>query len=170
MQDRHDLDKDRSMRFLSRLQAAHPEARGGTIWEDYADTLRPLPNRVWARRDAPEAHASAKAAGVVVPDACDRHDGQQTSAWFTVLAVGDGVTSVKPGDRVRAISYIGAPLGGILGDDIFELWTDIPYVDERTHETEARRNPDGSVTFWQRPMSDVERRSGGDIDAVLTDE
>jgi co-chaperonin GroES (HSP10) len=156
--------KDFRMNLLAAIDAEHPIGKGGTGLADYP-TLRPLRGRVLARRRGMWDHV--KAAGLVVPDLLDRPDSQQRGMFYDVIAVGAGVTSVRPGDCVVVNNCVAADRGDILGDGVYEFSCDVDYVDRRTHETEVERLPDGSPHAYLRRMSDTERRSCGDVLAVV---
>jgi len=167
-QDRHSYEKDRTLQGLAeidRLVGGKPLS-GGTALEDYP-TLRPLRNRVWARRRP--LHAEAKAAGLVVPELVDRPSGQQAGCLYDVLRVGPGVTSVKPGDCVAVHYAVARDLGDVLGEGVYQFVADVDYVEPREYETERQRYEDGSSTTFERRMSDTERRGGGDVLGLAVD-
>ena len=141
-QDRHHLDTDRRWSHMRAIDAEHPWRRtGGKALGEYGDQLRPLPHRVFARRRG--QYEAAKAAGIAIPEIADRPDNQLATATYDVLAVGEGVVSVKPGDAVIASAFIGRDLGDVVADDIVELWADVESV--------------------QPGESAIVRRTGGDI-------
>lgn len=163
-QDRSDPDRDPGLKILAEIDRLHPIGKGGTGLEDWP-TLRPRRHRVFARRR--ELYAEAKAAGLAIPDLLDRPRGQQAGAFFDVVAVGAGVTSVRVGDAVVANACVGRDLGDTIGPGLYELECDQPAGDERLYETEQERLPDGSMRTVLRRMGDRERRVWGVIDAVV---
>ena len=162
-QDRHSYEADKDLLGLMEADRIFPRGKGGTALEDYP-TLRPMRNKVWARRRS--MWEDARAAGLAVPELIDRPDSQKRGMWFHVLRVGPGVTTLKPGNWVLVNHCVAKDLGDVLGADVYEFVADVAYVDPRSHETEQRRNPDGTTTPYLRRMSDTERRSGGDVLAV----
>lgn len=165
--DRHHIETDKRLGILEAVNAMHPPGKGGTGLESYP-TLRPMAYHVFAKRRG--MWDGAKAAGIAIPELLDRPDSQRRGMLYDVLAVGAGVTSVKPGDCVVVNHCVAADRGDTLGEGVYEFTCDVEYVDRRTHETETERLPDGSRRTYQRPMSDTERRSQGDVLAVLTGE
>lgn len=167
--DRTRIEKDSTLGMLAEIDRQHPQGRGGLGLEMYGGSLRPLPYRIFARKRDP--YAAQKRLGIVIPDLMQRFaHSQRDGAFFDVLAVGAGVTSVRPGDCVVALAGVGRDLGASVGDDVYELWCDCEAVDVREYETETLRHPDGSRYQVQRRMSATERRVGGDVAAVLVEE
>ena len=156
-----------SLGILGEIDRLHPVGRGGTGLADYPG-LRPPRCTVFARRHA--LWQDARAAGLVIPVLHDCPNGQQAGVFYTILSVGPGVTSVRPGDVVVTNNCIARDLGGLLGDGIYSFLCDVDYVDLREYETETARHPDGSTYTVQRRMSDTERRGGGDVLAIAVDE
>lgn len=163
-QDRTHLEKDRAMLMREEIDRLHPVGKHGTGLAEYP-TLRPLRGHVFARRHDQWAHA--KAAGIAIPDLLDRPQGQQAGCFYTVLVCGPAVTSVQPGDVIVANNCVPRDVGAELGSGVYDLMADVPYVDERTHETEMARRPDGTTFTYRRRMSNTERRSAGDVLAIV---
>lgn len=163
-QDRTHLEQDRTMLGLAEIDRLHPKGRGGTGLDDYP-TLRPMRGHVFARRRS--MYEGAKALGIAIPEAVDRPEAQSQGLLYDVLVVGPGVTSVAVGDCVVVNACQGRDMGDFLGEGVWDLVADVPYMDPRTHETETARHPDGTRYTYERPMGDVERGSGGMILAVV---
>lgn len=164
-QDRTHIEKDMALGVLGEIDRLHPKGSGGEAWGQYQ--IRPMPGRVYARRR--EMYAQARAAGLAIPDVCNRARSQQEGLFYDVLAVGAGVTSVKVGDCVVVNNCLGRDMGDTLGEGIYELRADMD-VDPRQYEQEQERMPDGTMVPFERRMSDRERGVAGWIDAVVVDE
>lgn len=163
-QDRTHLERDKAMLMREEIDRQHPVGKHGTGLAEYP-SVRPMPGHVFARRR--ELYADAKAAGLAIPALLDRPQGTQQGLLYDILAVGPGVTSVKPGDCVVVNSCMGRDLGDILGTGVYDILADVDYVDRRTHEIETAKHPDGTRYTYERRMSDVERGSGGFLLAIV---
>jgi len=164
--DRTHIEKDMALGILAEIDRMHPVGKGGTALQDWPG-LRPMRHRVFARRRG--MWESVKAAGIAVPDICDRPDSQRRGMLYDVVAVGEGVVSVKPGDCVVVNHCVAADRGDVLGDGVYGFTCDVDYVGPRGFETEHERLPDGTRHPYERRMSDTERRSCGDVLAILTE-
>lgn len=162
--DRTHLEKDEIVRGLAHIDAMHPRGTGGTALAEYP-TLRPMRHHVWGRRRS--LYEDVRALGIAIPELVDRPDSQRRGMLYEVLAVGEGVTSVRVGDVVVVNHCVAADRGHELGEGVYDFTCDLHYVELRTHETEWERLPDGTRRSYQRRMSDTERRSCGDVLAVL---
>lgn len=164
--DRTHIEKDRTLIGLAEIDRLHPKGKGGTALEDFPG-LRPTRGHVFARRR--ELYAEAKALGIAIPEAVDRPSGQSQGLLYDVVRVGPGVTSVAEGDCIVVNACHGRDMGDSLGEGVYDFVADVPHLDERTHETETARHPDGTPYTYERRMSETERGSGGHILAIVED-
>jgi hypothetical protein len=144
---KHDL----IMEGLAEIDRVHPMGSGGVGLEAHPG-LRPMRHRVYARRRQTALSQRMEAAGLALPEILDR-PGQQEGWVCEVVAVGAGVTSVKPGDLVVAHHALCWDRGGELGDGIVEIAVDCPALPDK---------PEGD--------SDRARGRWGCVDAVLVED
>lgn len=102
IQDRYRPERDMKLKRAWLFAERFPGAKGTGLADlaEAGERLRPMRGQLLVEMDDP--HASARAAGLEIPDIAQDYAGQAQGAYFTVLAVGAGVTSVTPGDRVVA--------------------------------------------------------------------